>query len=333
MGPIYYTLFYLGGAISASLLFGLTSLDSDIPMVGASGAISAACGAFMLRFYKTKITMAVILMIFIIPKELGRFKISAWVLLLFYFLKDFIFLGLSSGGATTGVAYGAHVGGGLFGIGVALAMSQLGLEEKYLKKYDLEGEEHIVPEEYLAACDQIGKGDLDGALKNLQATLAKETGYLPALTEMFKVHMTKKNQQAASNVCTKVVDGYLKLDDSKHAVDNYYKLLKEFPDASLLPAIQFRLADVLTKRNEFREAAIAYRNLATKHPGGAMAQKALLSCGNLLTDKVGEHQNAINVFRYLAKTYPQSEFVQYAKQGFERAQEALKREQDSQLYS
>jgi len=323
-GPYVYTGFYLMGAVAASAMHGFVESGSEIPEIGASGAIMACCGAFMYRFYNTKVIMGWAVWIFLHIRR-GRFRVAAWVVTLIYFLEDLasLFISRSMGGGGT-VAYGAHVGGFLFGFIVAVVLGQFGLEKKYLApKYDLDGEEHIVPEEYQNALQQIQRGELDAALINLQATLVKEKDYLPALGEIFKIYLAKKDQNAAIDMGTRVVDGFLKLDEAPLATDTYFKLVKEFPNASLKPAIQFRIADALTRAASYRDAAIAYRNLATNHPGGAMAQKALLACGNILTDKMGEHQNAMNVFKYLAKTYPQSDLLEYAKQSYNRAKKAL----------
>ena len=207
----------------------------------------------------------------------------------------------------------------------AFAFSQFAIEKKYLKpRYDIDGEEHVLPPEFLRAMEMLVQGSTDAALTNLQAALAKEPGYLPALTEIYKIYLKKNDRSGAIEFGSQVVDGLTKLGEPPQAIEMYYKLLEPFPDASLKPAIQFRIADSLVKHGQFREAAVAYRNLATNNPGGAMAQKALLMCGNILTDKVKDHKNAINVYRYLAKTYPQSDFLEYAKQGYDRAQKALK---------
>lgn len=321
-GPYVYTGFYFLGAIAGATLHGIVEGRADIPMIGASGAIFALCGAFMYRFYKTKVLMGWIIWIFFYFRT-GKFNVPAWVVMLLYFLDNLASLYLYQGSGQ-GTAFGAHVGGFLFGLAVAVLVGQLGLEKKYLApKYDLEGEEHIVPEEYQNALQQIQRGELDAALINLQATLNREKDYLPALSEIFKIYLIKKDQNAAIDMATRVVDGFLKLDEVSFATDTYRRLQKEFSNVSLKPAIQFRIADALVKLGSYHEAAVAYRNLSTNHPGGVMAQKALLACGNILTDKMGEHQNAMNVFKYLAKTYPQSDFLDYAKQCYNRARQAL----------
>ncbi len=114
MGRWQFSLFYLIGGLAANLSQVLlsTEIEADIPIVGASGAISAAIGAFLVVLPRTKINFRYFGWFFFRVFS-GDFWVPAWIVIAFWFLLDFasLVLHLSASGAGGGVAFGAHVGG------------------------------------------------------------------------------------------------------------------------------------------------------------------------------------------------------------------------------
>jgi membrane associated rhomboid family serine protease len=115
IGPFLYLVFYFLGGIAATALQTATSSSSVIPNLGASGAIAAVLGAYIVMFPRRRV-LTLIFFFFITVIEL-----PAIVLLGFWFLLQF-FSGATSltQHITGGVAYFAHVGGFIFGVVVAL---------------------------------------------------------------------------------------------------------------------------------------------------------------------------------------------------------------------
>jgi membrane associated rhomboid family serine protease len=122
MGRLRFSLFYLAGGLIANLsqVSLSTDVEADIPIVGASGAISAAIGAFLIVLPRTKINFRYFGWIFFRVFS-GEFWVPAWIVIALWFLVDFgslvLHLGVADAGG--GVAFGAHVGGTAAG---ALAM-------------------------------------------------------------------------------------------------------------------------------------------------------------------------------------------------------------------
>ena len=110
IGPVRFIIFYVLAGIAAALTQVYLNTSSTIPMIGASGAIGGVLGAYIVNHPKAKVLV-------LIP--LGFFsqiiKIPALYVLGFWFVLQFINSSLSSstGG---GVAYGAHIGGFIFGV-------------------------------------------------------------------------------------------------------------------------------------------------------------------------------------------------------------------------
>ncbi|PYT62759.1 MAG: rhomboid family intramembrane serine protease [Acidobacteria bacterium] len=107
-GHLLYLVFYLVCGIGAGLLHVVFNLNSVVPALGASGAISGVMGAYMLLYPRERILTLVFIFLVPIP---AVFILGYWFLL--QFLSGINALGA---GATGGVAWWAHVGGFLLGM-------------------------------------------------------------------------------------------------------------------------------------------------------------------------------------------------------------------------
>jgi membrane associated rhomboid family serine protease len=111
MGRGRYLLFYLLGGIVAMLAQVIADPHSTVPNLGASGAIAAVMGAFIVTYPQDRIKVVLFIFIF------GRITfIPAALLIGFWFLSQLIHAGAVAQTQTGGVAYLAHVGGFIFGV-------------------------------------------------------------------------------------------------------------------------------------------------------------------------------------------------------------------------
>jgi len=118
LGHIGYLLFYLVGGAIASMGHVLVNSSSTTPSVGASGAIAAILGAYILMFPQARVRVLLFLGFFITTT-----RVTALIFLgLWAFIQ--LFNGVASLGAptaqTAGVAYWAHIGGFVTGVVVGL---------------------------------------------------------------------------------------------------------------------------------------------------------------------------------------------------------------------
>jgi membrane associated rhomboid family serine protease len=114
MGRGRYLIFYLLGGIVAMLAQVLADPHSTVPNLGASGAIAAVMGAFLVMYPRDQIKS--ILVIFIFVKVTF---IPACVLIGVWFLTQLVDAGKVAQAQTGGVAYLAHIGGFIFGVAIA----------------------------------------------------------------------------------------------------------------------------------------------------------------------------------------------------------------------
>ena len=110
MGPVRYLVFYLIGGGAAMLAQILADPHSTVPNLGASGAIAAVMGAFLVTFPRDRIKAVLFLFVF--------FRVTfipAFLLIGFWFLIQLFSVGAVAQVQSGGVAYLAHVGGFIFG--------------------------------------------------------------------------------------------------------------------------------------------------------------------------------------------------------------------------
>lgn len=112
MGPLKYLIFYLVGGVVASLTHILTNPGSQIPTVGASGAIAAVLGAYLVLYPQSRV-MTIIPLGFLLRVTM----LPASIVLGFWFLLQLVSGVLSLGGPDVGgVAFWAHIGGFVSGV-------------------------------------------------------------------------------------------------------------------------------------------------------------------------------------------------------------------------
>jgi membrane associated rhomboid family serine protease len=108
LGHFRFLLFYLVSGLFAGLAQVVSSPDSTVPMIGASGAIGGILGAYLILFPHARILSLVFIIVFV-----KLIRIPAVVLLGFWFLLQLLSV---RGEAMSNVAFFAHIGGFVSGI-------------------------------------------------------------------------------------------------------------------------------------------------------------------------------------------------------------------------
>ena len=116
LGHARYLIFYLASGVAAALAQTAIGPGSPVPMVGASGAVSGVLGAYLLLFPHAHVTTLIVLGFFF-----RLVKIPAVIVLGFWIVVQVI-TGLGSFGASGGVAFFAHIGGFVAGMGLLFVL-------------------------------------------------------------------------------------------------------------------------------------------------------------------------------------------------------------------
>ena len=120
LGTTKYAIFYLScGAIAAAAQI-IPDPNSQIPMIGASGAIAGVMGAYLLEFPRARVLTLFWILFFV-----RLIWLPAYVIILYWAALQ-VFLQLSSGGQVGGVAYMAHIGGLIAGMALFKLMMLFG---------------------------------------------------------------------------------------------------------------------------------------------------------------------------------------------------------------
>lgn len=111
MGALRYLVFYLVCGLGASLLEIATSLGSNLPGLGASGAISGVLAGYLVLYPTSRIKALV---------PFGALywtaRVPAWIFIGLWFVYQFVEGVLAVGSVEGGVAYSAHIGGFIAGL-------------------------------------------------------------------------------------------------------------------------------------------------------------------------------------------------------------------------
>jgi membrane associated rhomboid family serine protease len=111
MGHGRFLVFYLLTGTVAAVSHVISAPESALPMVGASGAISAIMGAYLVLYPRARVHTLFIIIIFI-----RVFPLPAWFFLLYWFSIQLASSALPVAGGGGGVAFWAHIGGFLAGL-------------------------------------------------------------------------------------------------------------------------------------------------------------------------------------------------------------------------
>jgi len=110
VGHVRFVLFYLLCGAVAALAQALPDMSSQVPMIGASGAISGVLGAYIVLYPRANVLVGVpLLFVF------QTFRVPAWVVLGVWFIGQLLSQVMAAR-SQGGVAFGAHVGGFIAGV-------------------------------------------------------------------------------------------------------------------------------------------------------------------------------------------------------------------------
>ncbi len=129
LGHLWYLIFYLAAGVAAAWTQIAINLDSEVPTIGASGAIAGVLGAYLVLFPFNQVNTVVIFFFITIVRLPAVWLLGAWFL-----LQAFTGLGSLNESADFGggVAYWAHIGGFAFGVLAIVALKLLLWRERLM---------------------------------------------------------------------------------------------------------------------------------------------------------------------------------------------------------
>jgi membrane associated rhomboid family serine protease len=263
-GRPFFLAFYLAGGVVAGLAQALPDLDSPIPIVGASGAISACLGAFALRFAHRRVRVFYWFFLFL----RGTTFVPAWAYAFFGLAMDL--LGLKLSGVGGGVAYAAHVGGFLFGVGGVLALRASGLEARLAPEGAARWGGSLATSR---AEDAMARGDAVGAREHFQQALGRRPDDLEAAVGLARIEAARLDRAAASPLVERIVAARIAARDAPGAREVLREMGGVVDASGWRPATAYRAAELCLADD--RELADRLDEAAAEG-GGGIGAKALV---------------------------------------------------------
>jgi membrane associated rhomboid family serine protease len=323
-GRIIYPIFYLAAGAAALQFHAWLNPGSSIPTIGASGAVAALMGAFLVRFPRTKIEVALVFGLRSLSNlALGkgiRFKAASYWLLPMWLLMEIL-----SGvifGHYSGVAHWAHVGGFLFGGIVALALRYSGLEHKANAAIEAKVTWTADPG-MLKATELMEHGKLDEAISSLQGYLATKPESLEGYTVLSQIYWRKSDIPNYHTSMIKLCQLHLKAQDSDAAWQDYHEYTNSGGDR--LPAATWLdLCRAAEGQQNFDRAVSEYERLAKAYPNERQSILALLSAGRLALKQLNRPSDALLYYKAAkASKVPHADWESNIQAGIEAAEKAV----------
>jgi len=287
-GRLIYSVFYLVAGAAALQFYAWCAHGSFTPLVGASGAVAALMGAFLVRFPKLKIEMLTWVLFYRV-----RFKAPAYWLLPLWLAAEF-FYGTALGSSSP-VAHWAHVGGFVFGMVGAFVIRQSGLEQKASEAIEFKIGWTSDPD-IIRATEAIEQDQLDDAAAILRRHLADKPASLDALTLQQQVHWRRNDRPSYLQATIALCQFQLKTEDFEGAWRSFEEYTNGGGD-KLPAATWLEIARHLESQGNLDRAVSEYDRLAATHPTEKPALLALLAAGRLCLKKLNKPEAALDFYK------------------------------------
>jgi membrane associated rhomboid family serine protease len=303
-GRWLYSAFYLMAGAAALQIHAWANPGSNTATLGASGAIAALMGAFLVRFPKIKIEMVWVLWFSLLrlartgnPFRYLRFYAAAYWLLPLWLAME-VFYGTLFG--QDGVAHWAHVGGFVFGALAAIAVRYSGLEQKANRAIEKEIA-WTNDSELEQASALVESSRLEEAVEVLTRYLRSKPNSIDAWTTLRQIYARQGNAKAALEATVKTCTLHLQA----HQVEAAFQDYAEFVDAGggKMPASTWlELCKGAEEIQEFDRALSEYQELSKTYPAERQALTAQLSAARLCLKRLNRPQDALALYQTAAQS-------------------------------
>ncbi len=245
--------FYLAAGIFAGFMYVLHYPDATGPLVGASGAVSAVMGAFLVRLWWIKIKFFYWFgLVF-----RGTFQAPAWAMLPLWFAGELFNAWITdsmTGAGGGGVAYWAHIWGFVFGLAFALIMRYGKLEERF--KLGPPGDEEVPRDPALDRAEKaLKENHPEVALRILQEAHRRSPDDTVLAAAYWDLAVTLERAPEAAPAFARVVREDAQRGETDAALLGWLQLRDHAPQFQLDPATRVKMLEALTQAGRNLEAA------------------------------------------------------------------------------
>jgi len=274
LGRSGFLAFYLLGGVLAGLAHMWTS---EAPVIGASGSVAAVSGAFLALFPRTRIKVLVIFIfigVFMIP--------SAWFIGLFFVLDLMRAFGGFLGGGQSNIAYMAHLGGYIYGFGVAIALLGFGV----LKHTEFDAL-YLFKQSRRRAAFRATQKQASGGMWDVSAARTEEE-------KPKQVHVDRSLTPAQKELSERraAITRLIEQHQLEEAGRRFIALLESFPQASLGEQQLLDIGSALYAAGEYEHAARIYERMLERYPRSREAVQVRLMLGMIYLRQLDQPEKA-----------------------------------------
>lgn len=276
-GRLLFAALYLSSGLVSAGVHVLQNRGSDIPTIGASGAIAGIMGAFLVRYGARRIQF-LWMPFFPFPWLARQFSVRAFLYLPFWFATQVLLAAVAPG---AGVAVWAHIGGFVFGAAVALVIDASGFERRVLHprieaKIGFSGGEELT-----RAIEEGQTGRLDEALRRTERILAADPSHVDARRYAYEIAREAGRHESAARHAGRLLEIYRSSGENALARALADEIGSDSERAAMPAALLLRAGEILARDGSPEAALAVYGRLAVQHPADAAALKALLNAADL----------------------------------------------------
>ena len=266
MGHVGFLLFYLGGGVFAAIGYLLTSNVGTL--IGASGAVWAVTGAYLVLFPRAHVT---VLYFFIL---IGRIELPSWAFVLMQVAWDVIRMGQQ-----TNVAHAAHLAGAVFGFAVSMSLVAV----------------HLLPRDQFDLWALFKQWNRRRQYRDMVAKGYNPFGYSPAVTDGVGRAVAEApadpRTQRISEMRAEIAEA-MAHHDIPLAASRYLELRRFDPEQVLSRQAQLDVANQLSAQQLYAEAAQAYEDFLRTYPKFEQVEQIELMLGLIYARYLNRYDRA-----------------------------------------
>ena len=313
-GGWQFLAFYLVAGCLAARAFGALHSESMVPLIGASGAVAGAMGAFFVCHARTRMVFHLYFLII----KVAKFRVPAWVMLGLW-LAEQVSMTIVEARAGSPVAYSAHAAGFAFGAIVALTLRATGADEAldHASAQAAEGPGWEAHPGYVRALGARDRND-DEAARGFLHVLLKDTpdhagGHEMLLDLYFDQRPASADLFDVDLSVPFLIDHYQRAGMDEALIAVYRRLRHEVPTYGLTDQELLRVATAAHRRKENALVVTAVTEMMTEHPASTALPRALLLAAEVQA-RSGAPELQRDTLQRIAEKFPEHACAKLARE-------------------
>lgn len=310
----FFTIFALSAVAGAWAHWLFTTLFAPeflvYGVIGASGATSGLLGAFLVRLYYARISVAYwVFMPLQGLNRAGRKHVPGILAVAFWLLYQGVYTVMQYGTGAMQVAYGVHIGG--FACGGLMAALFGGRTAARAERRLQKARSHFSRANWFAA---------QGEYINY---LEINPGDAEAQEEAARAFLCSDDRKTARDHFTEAVKGYMGSSERGKAEDAFAAAMRSIPGFCLPGKMHLSLAYGMERSLKFNGAMSAYENYIERYPSSGETPFILLRMAGMHEKRFSRRGEAARCYRRIVEEYPDDRWADYARAEIGRFGEAV----------